>query len=1286
MDPQGSLDPLIRAVYLMYKSDKRFLPKSISEYVGSSPMNLMRTTSNESSMSSSTRSSRLSFSRMNSVKPESLFSDLAFIIDSLNVNRNSEVGDVDMDPVDEDRFKTILLLFNESWNRAVDRDIAKIIQQFQLSAARVLARDDPTKVMLFLAYFIDLLLSKKTTHDQRSFLLNERSKVISKKITPRMNIMDLHKFKLIAKVYNTTLEHISNRVLAMRAGCRDIDILNELDQKSSKKIYQISDFEGRQSDYEEWKLGRERFFHKALDRFQQERSNINLARTQARKVSPDDPYNCFDLVFDMFLNYNSSLDHISISILTDCLFVWQLDGYQVFISVIKAYLRAARQVTHDSSITLEARNTAKKLLDFCCLPYKPEIWPKPIKDQCYLFDEICRPILEDVIQLLPKMFESESLSGIVTGLIQIIYNSPFGVSRELKESFSTKLNEVKKQRYRHRISLIPRSIAVSFNDIIGLLEGTLEDLRFLNTDQVLLDFENQHSSEWSLSWPLKHYFARNAFTDTRNIIEFMSRYPTPSYDVTTTKYKREMKDPHVSTSDPKFVHLLELLLNIKNESMFADSEFGEIVEDVLFPDYFNLCVDWCIDLSRRALNVIKEDQYLKISGTFSSEGVIGLFELFEAYLTKVDQLEWYDVYQNACYFTLVYETISKILNLYAQRLTTDVANSLVSSNSEVMLYGENGDVSPLYIKINNLYAVTSKLDSIFRDDVLDNFSRVIKKKSIISIKKYGGATDAINRGKLICINVWKAENLEDFETGSKLNTFVKVTGCIENRTKTIEADSYPEWGEEFDAVVADDTDNVIVRPENIQFQIFDETNATSSRLIETFNYRLTFEPHMEGVQQTIKLTNTKGIKLYINYTYETIVHDPIFYIGRTRTTLLRSTQRITKMMVSKYNALIRQTFTKETLDSVFAESPEFYTVGDFLEGTDDPDDIKDAVIVNLCRSFVDTIDTLSTVLDAQAIDELVIQTWEMVLVQATNLMLPSLASISSPRFKKQLALVNMKDTSLLNKFKSMSVNPETDEDRTISINEVERIISWVFKMFAAICGELDSTLHHRLLTPKLTQLLKARSLYYLTYQELQSEYNAALNECKEILNVKLDNRAKSPQPVPTFTTSVFGGGKSNALPPASTAFDPHSPTAPDAPMPTLSTAQEKPHTDEPVVVAVAPNGALRRSSTVMRQGTISLRQKQVEEETEEAVESMCFSTREVILRVVLAKEFSFVKLGTGVIGWVLSRMEEFEKIAKDAENKVLARTFMRQKSIIGSSPFSSASYGGGESSRRNGAM
>ncbi|GME87501.1 unnamed protein product [Ambrosiozyma monospora] len=306
LDTSTSIDPLIKAVYLMTRTESEYRPKLVREIVGGGP-EMVRTYSNDSNHSARHRR----FSRNGSIVShttafETTFTGLATKLDEFSRGYYGELNQLNLDSDTLRTFKIMITTFNLRWSALpVKEDMKNILSTFQQSAARTIKTTEPknsTIWFVYYVYFIDLLsLLQTTTKEHKADLQQERYKFCQKKIIPTISVQNITKFQFIAQVYGVDMQYITNRVMALKGACQDANILNELSAKESQCAFTQQDF-AETIHFLNWKNGRDKFRARALNRFQQQSERFTQNNSRAPGVSPTDPYQTLGLIVQQMLN------------------------------------------------------------------------------------------------------------------------------------------------------------------------------------------------------------------------------------------------------------------------------------------------------------------------------------------------------------------------------------------------------------------------------------------------------------------------------------------------------------------------------------------------------------------------------------------------------------------------------------------------------------------------------------------------------------------------------------------------------------------------------------------------------------------------------------------------------------------------------------------------------------------------------------------------------------------------------------------------------------------------
>ncbi|GME85549.1 unnamed protein product [Ambrosiozyma monospora] len=404
------------------------------------------------------------------------------------------------------------------------------------------------------------------------------------------------------------------------------------------------------------------------------------------------------------------VDSVGLDILKDCAYVWQIDGYKGFMAVYQAFLRVS-ETKHDISIAINGRDVAKKVLQFCCLPYEPEVWPLQLKQQGNLFEKVNSQLMRSAAARMSNLFDIESLGSVLVNLTRIKQNSPFGITDEMNASFTKKIVKVAKKRIRHRIQPVPGTDDVTLAHLFAFLETIVEDMLYLNS-HLISEFEAK--GDWSFT-PMRDAIAKYSIGTSREIINYLTE--TLLFDQESQKFVRTFKVPPERNDEMQFV--LRDINTIRELCQYSNKGFPRKSIDFFFPDFYTMHVEMCETMAEYTQNAIESDKFVPLEAASYSASVRDMFVLFERTLNEAEQMIWPTDIHNAYFVTLLHQRISFIVEQYADQMTEDVIDELSSMDTLPI-------ESKAYTKINNLYTVLKKMDELFRDDVLHAFSSLIR--------------------------------------------------------------------------------------------------------------------------------------------------------------------------------------------------------------------------------------------------------------------------------------------------------------------------------------------------------------------------------------------------------------------------------------------------------------------------------------------------------------------------------------------------------------------------------
>ncbi|KAH9976806.1 hypothetical protein BGW80DRAFT_1290703 [Lactifluus volemus] len=310
-------------------------------------------------------------------------------------------------------------------------------------------------------------------------------------------------------------------------------------------------------------------------------------------------------------------------------------------------------------------------------------------------------------------------------------------------------------------------------------------------------------------------------------------------------------------------------------------------------------------------------------GAFEPEGednfsssIVDLFDSLRSPITFLQELEWFDEYQEARYFTSVAKTISKAIEQYCRSIEelfmgemfprpTDYLQPQKSSawleKAKQLAQGEK-KIEPFNfqpascVKLNNVDGARKLLDNMYNQIQADKLTEIIETQAPPVPTKNESPRF------LFTVKIVMAENLVplDSSPSSTLDTFVTLSdqdGHRVAKTRTIYETLGPRWDETFDISVEKPLwlmvsirDRALVGKHDT---VGREYVCLDPKRFGDFLGRILLRVSMEGEKDDIQ-----------------------FYFGRAFRSLKRSEGDMVRIFIDKMSPFIRQSLSRPVLKSL----------------------------------------------------------------------------------------------------------------------------------------------------------------------------------------------------------------------------------------------------------------------------------------------------------------------------------------------------------------------------------
>ncbi|KAM9924975.1 hypothetical protein OXX59_004178 [Metschnikowia pulcherrima] len=231
--------------------------------------------------------------------------------------------------------------------------------------------------------------------------------------------------------------------------------------------------------------------------------------------------------------------------------------------------------------------------------------------------------------------------------------------------------------------------------------------------------------------------------------------------------------------------------------------------------------------------------------------------------------------------------------------------------NNIQLGNEKIDVQPhtftprTCIGLNNLSAMSQQLSKLETFLDIENVSSQVEGQE--------RATKDQFKRHVFSLRIVKAENIKSSSDNIHVKPYLTLVDTSAKRmiakTRTMNS-ANPDWDEEFEITV--EANSVITLSTTVWEDKLGSHGVCGRALIQLDPRKFKHD----GIPQDVYLDLDPDGRILIEVAVENERDDSIFAMGRAHRTLIRSQQRITKMIVAKFSEFIRHCFSRTTLKSV----------------------------------------------------------------------------------------------------------------------------------------------------------------------------------------------------------------------------------------------------------------------------------------------------------------------------------------------------------------------------------
>lgn len=618
-----------------------------------------------------------------------------------------------------------------------------------------------------------------------------------------------------------------------------------------------------------------------------------------------------------------------------------------------------------------------------------------------------------------------------------------GITAKWERRLTKTLMRTAEGSYAELLTKLPRDETLSIIHILDTSDTLVENIRLLQKryKNPLLGFLN-------ISRTYAAVVTGMLAADARNILKHIAAHAKArgeflNYGDTLEAYKslKEIRSIHMQVS--------------------PDSKFAFNLEEFFFPYLEEWVKESTEKIKSYVVQAVEQDNFEPIdieddSKKYSSS-VHDIFTLIKHYLSILKDLGADDSYELARIYTYLIKGISESCLFYAQLISDIVSEDLTkdstkmpslavpaqsgwladvknmvsniqSSNNQIVEEPFNFAPSTC-IGLNNLHAVTKQLS------ILE--TRLDPEKVSGIVAKYDPNSRNSYTSHVFSIRVVKAENLRSSSDNSNIRPYLALIDTQARKTiaktRVLESEN-PEWDEEFEITLP--ANSTITLSATVWEERFG-THGVCGRALMQLQPR---KFKHDGLPQEIYLDlDTQG-RILVEIAVESERDDAIFAMGRAHRSLMRSQQRITKMIVAKFSNYIKQSMSRQTLKSVCGNNGN-------LKPTEDQ---MDQAMTPLYNYLNMNLLVLAQYLTKDLLLLVMLEAWNIVVSSADELLLPKLAS--SRALKAGFMNRNLLGPNVKNGWQSAvssAVANVTNSinnfgfGKTLTNNEIETVIGWL---------------------------------------------------------------------------------------------------------------------------------------------------------------------------------------------------------------------------------------------------
>ncbi|KAG7191702.1 uncharacterized protein KQ657_002838 [Scheffersomyces spartinae] len=676
----------------------------------------------------------------------------------------------------------------------------------------------------------------------------------------------------------------------------------------------------------------------------------------------------------------------------------------------------------------------------------------------------------------------------VDPLFSQVADAPFMKSWE--EKLSTALSKASTKKYANYMGLLPRDSSLTFGHVADIANNLVRDLAQLEKKfkQPLLGFLD---IPYIVAITQMQLFKR----DLVGIIKYIQSNHDQGitmvrYDDALDFYKSlqdfKIRFRRYSPNSPVYSSELEssLLQHLKQMAEEAEDKFNGIVDNLISDSQTTNTKDLFF-MIRNYLNIL-----LDLNAPMRK-----MASIYTIVIKSVSHsvLRYSSVIEKNIVKELEDEEKRRAKLLRAEQKKQGVGSSWFDDVKNAVNNFQNGgnkyakieafNFSPEICQgLNEFSGIIKELDKLEEMLELENISTTLKSIDPGSSSRY--------TSHLFSLRVVRAENLKRISATIHPYVTLKIGLEIIGETRALVGTYDPEWDEEFDVNIPPNKSAVVV------VDVWDGHESLGKAKLELSPR--TFKE--DGIaQEAILDLNNEQSRILMEIAVEKERDDVLFLIGKAHRDILRCQERCIKLIVEKFSRFIHFGFSRDNLKTICGSN-----------GNIEP---TDGEILNAMIPLYDylnvNLEVLKLNLSKNLFFKVMVQTWNVILQSADDLMLPKLVTSKSIRSSLQMGGSSSKWLSTIT-----SVVNSMTKDRKLTLNEIYIVFAWLDGLCIFFYNEGNGPAMVELKSEQYQALLFVRLYYTLTVEELHHRLDELSSAYINVLRLKNNLVPKSTNNTP----------------------------------------------------------------------------------------------------------------------------------------------------------------------------